>query len=55
MDAYHAVMVILAVGFLLMCVGFACRDHEWGMGLIAVGIVGMFGPIFYRLVYMMPS
>jgi hypothetical protein len=54
MEAHHVVLMILCIGFLLMGVGFSWQEREWGVRLIAVGMLGMFGPIFYRLIYMMP-
>lgn len=44
-----SMLIILLVSFALLCVGFSFRDRQWGIGVLAIGILSIFSTIFYKL------
>lgn len=45
MDHYHLMLVLLMGGFLLLGFGFNYREKEWGVRLMAAGVVATLAPI----------
>lgn len=46
---YHLILALLVAGFLLMGVGFHFRERNFGVRLIAFGVLATLAPIAYGL------
>jgi hypothetical protein len=49
MDSMHWLLSLIVIGFVLLCVGFNYRDSNWGVGLLAVGILTMFSTLAFKM------
>ncbi|MBA1272100.1 hypothetical protein [Stutzerimonas azotifigens] len=49
MDTFHWMLLLIVAGFLLLGVGFNCRDKEWGVGLLSLGVVCMLSSLLYKV------
>lgn len=49
MDSIHWLLTLIVIGFILLCVGFAYRDEQWGVGLLALGVLAMFSTLAFKM------
>ena len=42
-------IILIGTGFALLGIGFNYRDKEWGVALIALGVLMMFSTITFKL------
>ncbi|MCC4308999.1 hypothetical protein LL252_10500 [Alcanivorax marinus] len=49
MAFFDGLIALIAVGLTLMAVGFAGRQYNWGVALLAVGTLCMLATIAYKL------
>lgn len=45
----HWMLTLIITGFLLLGVGYNFRDHEWGVGLLGLGIVCMLSSVAFKI------
>lgn len=49
MDELETMLLVIALGFVLLCVGFANRAKNWGVALLAIGWLCMLSTIAYKM------
>jgi len=50
-DMQHLDWLILLIttGFVLLCVGYNFRDQQWGMAILAAGVLTMFSTLAFKM------
>ncbi|HBO4965601.1 MULTISPECIES: hypothetical protein [Pseudomonadaceae] len=49
MKELNIMLLVLVTAFLLLGIGFSRRDKEWGVVLIAMGVICVLATIGYRI------
>ncbi|GAB6389135.1 hypothetical protein [Stutzerimonas marianensis] len=49
MNTTHLMLLLIVTSFVLMGTGFNFRERNWGVALLALGIMSMLSTLLYKL------
>lgn len=49
MNALEVMIALICLGFLLLTIGYACREHSMGIATLVLGMLIMFSTIGYKM------
>lgn len=42
-------ILLITTGFVLLCVGYNFRDQQWGVAILAAGVLTMFSTLAFKM------
>ena len=42
-------ILLITTGFVLLCVGYSFRERQWGVAVLAIGVLTMFSTLAFKM------